>query len=157
MSVRRLHLDEDPVVFTGLRIGASCAQGLAVATGISIIPVSSLQALAQQAYRRFQSTQVIAALDARMGECYWAEFKEHDGIMMPISEEQVTAPNLVAVTTLACEGIGNIWSLYPEISVKKAHTALPHAEDVAWLAGKIGVPVPPELALPIYVRNNVTN
>src|SRR5437762_3413401 len=59
-----------PGSFTGVRIAASVVQGLAFGVNKPIIPVSSLQALAQQAYNKSKSPNIIAMLDARMHEIY---------------------------------------------------------------------------------------
>lgn len=83
--------DRGPGSFTGLRIAAGAAQGLALGAGVPVIAVSSLAALAQNA----QAPKVLAALDARMGEVYWGAFR-HDGKTMRLQgEECVTAPGQV--------------------------------------------------------------
>jgi tRNA threonylcarbamoyladenosine biosynthesis protein TsaB len=57
-----------PGSFTGLRIACGVAQGLAFATNLPIVGVSTLEAIAQQTGEQ----KIIAALDARMGEIYHA-------------------------------------------------------------------------------------
>lgn len=60
-----------PGSFTGIRIGFSLAQGLAVGAGLGLMPVSTLHALALAGYEQAPSpTCVLAVLDARMGEVY---------------------------------------------------------------------------------------
>ena len=61
-----------PGSFTGLRIACGVAQGLAFGTGLPVIAVSTLQALAQQS----GAEKVIACLDARMGEIYHAAYEK---------------------------------------------------------------------------------
>ena len=59
-----------PGAFTGVRIAAATAQGLAIGLDVPILGISSLAALAQQACDDLNQSNVIAALDARMGEVY---------------------------------------------------------------------------------------
>ncbi|MDJ0880153.1 MAG: tRNA (adenosine(37)-N6)-threonylcarbamoyltransferase complex dimerization subunit type 1 TsaB [Gammaproteobacteria bacterium] len=63
-----------PGAFTGVRIAASTAQGLAIGLKVPLLGVSSLAALAQQAYDELSVTEIVAALDARMGEAYLGHY-----------------------------------------------------------------------------------
>ncbi len=60
-----------PGSFTGLRIGASVIQALAVAGKKPVVTVSSLQTLAQRAYEEKKYDLVLACIDARKSEIYW--------------------------------------------------------------------------------------
>ena len=64
-----------PGSFTGLRIAASIAQGLAFAVDAKLVPISSLQALAQSAHAETGASQVLAASDARMQQVYLGAYK----------------------------------------------------------------------------------
>ena len=64
-------VNQGPGAFTGLRVGASVAQGLAAAFDIPLIGVPSLDALA---YSAPPCPCVLAAMDARMGEVFYAFF-----------------------------------------------------------------------------------
>lgn len=64
-----------PGSFTGLRIAAGATQGLAFGIGCPVLPVSTLEACAQAARERDPAVEhVVAALDARMDEVYWASY-----------------------------------------------------------------------------------
>ena len=69
-----------PGSFTGLRIAAAAAQGLGMATGLPLLPVSSLAATAQGMWRIHGSSQTLVCVDARMGEVYWAAFGVGGGL-----------------------------------------------------------------------------
>ena len=63
-----------PGPFTGVRLGAAIAQGLALGTGLALLPISDLAALAWNALRRHGWPRVLACLDARQGEVYWGAY-----------------------------------------------------------------------------------
>ncbi|HEU4618618.1 MAG TPA: tRNA (adenosine(37)-N6)-threonylcarbamoyltransferase complex dimerization subunit type 1 TsaB [Gammaproteobacteria bacterium] len=64
-----------PGSFTGLRIAAATAQGLALGADLPVAPVSSLQALAERAAREHGASCVLTCVDARMGEVYSALYE----------------------------------------------------------------------------------
>lgn len=61
---------QGPGAFTGLRIGAAVAQGLAAPFGTPLIGIPCLDAVASQ----ISAPCVLAAADARMGEVFYAWF-----------------------------------------------------------------------------------
>ena len=84
-----------PGSFTGLRIGLSTVKGLAMATGIPLIGVSTLDGLAGQ----FSHTDkaVCPVLDARKKEVYTALYRANDeGLMERQSDYLVTSPEKLA-------------------------------------------------------------
>lgn len=69
-----------PGSYTGLRIGVSAAKGLAVALGIELVGVPTLEALAASAVPAAREGDVIcAALNARRDEVYAAAFRVGSG------------------------------------------------------------------------------
>jgi tRNA threonylcarbamoyladenosine biosynthesis protein TsaB len=88
-----------PGSFTGLRIGFSTAQGLAFGADIPVIPVSTLQVMAQT-YKRKHSTDtdcryiVMPVLDARMGEFNCGAYKlDSSGQFEAVIEDQLLSKN----------------------------------------------------------------
>ena len=154
-----------PGAFTGLRIAAGIAQGIALAGDIPVIPVSTLEALGMQVLNDLEEGQsVIAALDARMNEIYWGEFVRHQGALKLTGQEQVTSSEILMShvnTQQTMLAIGNGWEVYltdiPK-NITLIKEAFPSAEHIAELALPLltsGKSVPPEQAQPLYIRNNV--
>src|SRR2546422_5185410 len=77
-----------PGSFTGLRIACGIAQGLAFARGIPVLGISTLEALAEES----GAARVIACLDARMREVYYAALEKHDGAWKEVIPVQCVAP-----------------------------------------------------------------
>ena len=80
-----------PGTFTGLRIGLSTVKGLAAATGAPVVGVSSLAALAFPL--ALHECPVVAMIDARRGEVYYAESR---GSVQSAPRVSVAAPQTAA-------------------------------------------------------------
>jgi tRNA threonylcarbamoyladenosine biosynthesis protein TsaB len=91
-----------PGSFTGLRVSAAIAQGLGAASGVPLLPVSSLLCLAERAWREWGSQRCLVCVDAHMGEVYWAESGCHGGVVALVGPEHLSAPAEV----VALEGTG---------------------------------------------------
>ncbi len=173
-----------PGAFTGVRIAAAVAQGLAFGADLPVVPVSSLQTLAQAAYRQHGARAVLAAFDARMQEIYAGAYAlDADGLMQAITPDIAGAPATLpaalvdawaaylhahlaesADAVAAAVAAGSGWATYGDslaqtFAVQQIYADLaPDAEDVATLAlaaVQAGKAVAPELALPIYLRDDV--
>ena len=156
-----------PGSFTGVRIAASVAQGLAVAQDLPIVAISSLTALAQGCYRRLGKIQVLAGLDARMSEVYWLACEMREGVMQAIDNEVVARiENLEPIQGDQWWGVGSAWDefeseLHAQFAdqvqgVEKGQTI--DALDVAALAAVAyakGEIVSIDQAVPIYLRDDV--
>ncbi len=145
-----------PGSFSGVRINAAVTQALAWSNDIPVIPVSTLQALAQNAYREVGLTAVTAVLDARMSEVYIASFKlDENNIMQAVDEEQLLSYEK-AQNAVKYQLIGSGAGLVNEEQIQyKGLSAT--AEDIATIArelAKHGKWLDAELALPVYLRDN---
>jgi tRNA threonylcarbamoyladenosine biosynthesis protein TsaB len=85
-----------PGSFTGLRVSAAIAQGLAAASGVPVLPVSSLLCLAERARREWGYERCLVCVDAHMGEVYWAESAWSRGEVGIVGPERLGAPAEVA-------------------------------------------------------------
>ncbi|WP_076998974.1 tRNA (adenosine(37)-N6)-threonylcarbamoyltransferase complex dimerization subunit type 1 TsaB [Variovorax sp. KK3] len=146
-----------PGSFTGLRTACSVAQGLGFGAGVSLLPIDTLHAVAEDARHRFGALQVVALLDARMDELYAARY-DFERPEAP-AEPQLMAPEQLQVPpgwALA----GNVFAAYGERLPPSAarHDALPTAEAMLRLAPDLlaaGRAVAPAQAWPLYVRDKV--
>lgn len=67
-----------PGSFTGIRIATSLVQGLSLAHDIPVLGISSLQGQAWQAYKTHGWQNVIAIMNAHMGEIFLAAYQIKD-------------------------------------------------------------------------------
>lgn len=117
-----------PGAFTGVRLGVAVVQGLAYASNLPVAPVASLDAIAANAidHRLLRAMdggerQLTIAIDARMGEVYWANYtvrKEgqvgHAHIALPqrIGDIQLSKPEDVQMGMSECV-FGSAVTQYP--------------------------------------------
>ncbi len=154
-----------PGGFTGLRIAAGVAQGLALGTRLPVIPVSNLAVLATAVFRDTSAQRALICQDARMGEVYWATFERgEDGLPVALGPERVGPPEDVVVEGAGWLGAGSGWPQFPRLRVGfqgviDSVDRWPNAADVAAIAAKelrAGRALAPEHAAPTYVRDSVT-
>src|SRR5690242_7890325 len=85
-----------PGAFTGVRIACAVAQGLAFGAGLPVFGVSTLDALAQSAFRTHGWPRVVACLDARMHEVYVAASVREGNGLRTVGAPRVQKPADVA-------------------------------------------------------------
>lgn len=158
-----------PGSFTGVRIGIGIAQGLALGAALPMIGISTLATMAQGAFRKTGATRVLAAIDARMGEVYWAQYeRDEQGVWHGEESEAVLKPEAVRQRMQQLNGawatVGTGWAAWPDLAQDAALTLtdgevlLPAAEDMLPLARQLlaqGKTVAAEAAEPVYLRNEV--
>lgn len=156
-----------PGAFTGVRLAVALVQGIALALDKPVVPISSLAALAMQAVD-LKTERILAAIDARMGEIYCAEFRlSAEKLVDALSEEIVIAPeNYQSVLDLPLVGVGtgfgaNNEALQNNLKLQLIACradALPHASDIIKLAVRdylLGKMIAPDNLEPAYLRNKV--
>ncbi|MFC6839332.1 tRNA (adenosine(37)-N6)-threonylcarbamoyltransferase complex dimerization subunit type 1 TsaB [Xanthomonas theicola] len=155
-----------PGAFTGVRLAIALAQGIALALDLPVLPVSTLHALALRAPA--DAPQVLAAIDARMGEIYAATFVRDAAGVHALGAERVLAPDafVLPAPDAHWHGVGSGLAaidgalqrrLGAQLRTADAQ-ALPHAADVlvlALAAHARGEAIAPERAEPAYLRDNV--
>lgn len=166
-QLNALAFGRGPGSFTGVRIAASVIQGLAFAAELPVVPVSTLQAIAQGARREFGAQAILAAIDARMNEVYWAEYTANSaGVMQLVAAEQVNRPEDIKLSANNhFLGVGSGWISYKDglyhalgNNIINSYEYYPHAQDIAYLAMKADPAeqyVTAEHAIPVYIRDNV--
>lgn len=157
-----------PGSFTGVRIACGVVQGLAYGLDLPVVPLSTLQLLAQGAARAHGAQRVLAAIDARMGELYWGGFELREGLMQPVLPETLGAADALPLPEGdGWLGVGTGWDAGGEILAQRLSgrltavrpQALPRALDCLPLAQRelaAGRAVDAMAALPVYLRDRVT-
>lgn len=158
-----------PGSFTGLRVACGVTQGLALALEVPVHGVVTLAALAEDLWRDTGARQVIACIDARMGEVYHAAYRRDDSGWTEVCSPGVCRPEAVPLPAgyaagtwagcgtgfaahgaLLAERLPGLASVDP-VRVPRAAAELALARPV-FAAGR-GAPA--EAAQPIYIRDNV--
>ena len=151
-----------PGSFTGVRTACGVAQGLAFGADLPVVPVVTLQAMAQACRNTCGTNDVLVLLDARMDEVYWAQYRYLDGWQV-IIEPALSAPGDVASlgTVIACgNGLTAYASAFEALPVAQGacNGIMPHAVQIAQLAQTeliAGRMLNARDAQPIYLRNKV--
>ena len=171
-QVDALAFGRGPGSFTGVRVGAGIAQGLAFGADLPVIAISNLTAMAQAAFELYQAENVAAAIDARMNEVYFSQVKREKvrselGEFFqwnPVIEEQVCQPEKVLeqFSDLSAYRVGTGWTAYPQFKengLEGSDIILPSAQYMLELAltdyaqNKVISALEIE---PVYLRNEVT-
>ena len=144
-----------PGSFTGLRIACALAQGIALARGIPVIGISTLEALAEEC----GAPRVVACLDARMREVYYAALERTPAGWRETVAAQCAAPAALRPPGDDWIGAGNGFAAYGNMGL---NTVLPDVHPTALAVARLAAPrlaagqgVDAALAAPAYVRDKV--
>ncbi|WGE53623.1 tRNA (adenosine(37)-N6)-threonylcarbamoyltransferase complex dimerization subunit type 1 TsaB [Actinobacillus equuli] len=166
-QVDALAFGRGPGSFTGVRVGVGIAQGLAMGANLPVIPISNLLAMAQAAYEKMGATSVVALIDARMNEVYFAQYERVGQCWQAIVAEQVCPPER-AINQIQPKDntvvVGTGWAAYSQfsdaqLSLLVSDITLPSAKSMLTLAEVELAQGNTQSALqiePVYLRNEVT-
>ena len=163
-------LGNGPGSFVGMRIAASVAQGLAFGSGLKIVPVSSLAAVAAQVLAMLDAAEVVVAQDAHMHEVYLGVYgRGTDGLPEPIVEESLHGQTAIKVLSnkpgVARVAAGFGWQRYPDLLatnrdkfadvIDVLHPRARHLLSLGSAALADGKAVEPQNVTPAYLRQKV--
>ena len=145
-----------PGSFTGLRVACGLAQGLAFGRALPVIGISTLEAIAEAS----GAPRVVACIDARMSEVYYAALERRGGRWVETVPVQCVAPQAAPRPPgQDWVGCGNGFAVYGDMRLKRILAEIhPGAVAVAQLAAPrlaAGEGVDAAAAAPIYVRDKV--
>ena len=150
---------QGPGSFTGVRMCIGVVQGLSLSMEIPTMGFTTLELVGFGASQILKSNKIAIALDARMGEVYWATFV--DGL---VGNMKICCPEEADHLDPSFVGVGSGWRAYSEklklasnitdidLTIKPESSAL---IELSLRAMNTGLKGTLELPKPIYLRNNV--
>jgi tRNA threonylcarbamoyladenosine biosynthesis protein TsaB len=163
-------LGNGPGSFIGMRIAASVAQGLAFGSGLNIIPVSSLAAVAAQVFDEHDATEVVVTQDAHMHEVYLGVYRRgSSGAPAGVISERLQAVGPICELETEPEGTrlaaGFGWQRYPQLLAENQdrfaavvdvpHPRARHLLQLGAVGMSRGLSVTPQDVVPAYLRQKV--
>ncbi|MEQ1581357.1 MAG: tRNA (adenosine(37)-N6)-threonylcarbamoyltransferase complex dimerization subunit type 1 TsaB [Steroidobacteraceae bacterium] len=152
-----------PGAFTGVRIAVGAIQGISLGSGLPVVGVSTLAAVAQQFVVAGEA--VLVCMDARMNEVYWGVYsRDASGVLSLVGKESVGLPGSVSLGDQhVVMGVGTGFRAYPALKeqfqgLRFDDTALPNAQAIASLGESAlcrGEGLPASGAQPVYLRDQV--
>jgi tRNA threonylcarbamoyladenosine biosynthesis protein TsaB len=148
-----------PGAFTGLRIACGLAQGLAFGGGLPVIGISTLEALAQES----GAARVVACIDARMREVYYAALEKRAGRWHEVIAAQCVPPQSAPKPPGdGWIGVGTGFEAYGEALRGKVEVIRPGIHPTAVAVAQLAAPrlaagegVDASEAAPVYLRDKV--
>lgn len=165
-EVGAVAVDVGPGLFSGLRVGVAAAKALAQALRVPVVGVTSLDLLAFPV--RHSSRLIVAAIDARRGELFYAFYRQVPGGAQRLTPYHLGSPEELVSELVAggeeCLFVGDGARRYPDLLTETAHsesggaaTANPSAAALVELAHPLAVReefVQPWQLEPLYLRRS---
>jgi tRNA threonylcarbamoyladenosine biosynthesis protein TsaB len=148
-----------PGSFTGLRIACGLAQGLALPRGLPVIGIPTLEALAEEC----GAGRVVACLDARMHEVYYAALEKDGARWREIVPTQCVAPDHAPPPPGdGWTGCGSGFAAFPAFLHNKIMSVKPEIHPTAVAIARLAAPrlaagegIDAAAAAPLYIRDKV--
>ena len=171
-GINTLAFGQGPGSFTGLRVAASAAQGLAYTLGVPAVGISTLACIAQGGLRRGvlnAADTAMVVLDARINEIYAGLYRFENGLAVPCTADCVIAPSELSAEYLAGQqtvvALGTGINCLEECPAR-VQAAITRTLDAQWPDSVDLVPLArqaiargellaPEQVQPVYLRNEV--
>ena len=158
-SLEAVAFGAGPGSFTGLRIACGLAQGLAFARGLPVLGISAFEALAEEA----GAPRVVACVDARMREVYYAALERQAGRWREVVAGQCVAPQAATPPPgTGWIGCGSGFSAFPDFLKGRIALSRPEVHPTAFAVAKLAAPrlaagegVDAAAATPLYLRDKV--
>jgi tRNA threonylcarbamoyladenosine biosynthesis protein TsaB len=159
-----LAISTGPGSFTGLRVGVSAWKGLAMGTGLPLVPVATLDAMTN--LRGFRNALVCPLLDAKMGEVFGAVYQFDESQRTRLTDARACpVEELVSALDGTVLFLGDGAVLYRDSITERVADAVflppscgvPRASAVAQEALAMleaGLPYPAEAVAPVYLRSS---
>lgn len=132
----RIAVTTGPGSFTGVRIGLAAAKGIALASGLPLIGVSSLEVIAWEAAKKRRGMPILALLDARRNQLYGQYFYPDLTPAKPAAllyKQDIAAYAGTDSFLLTGNGVALVQELLPH-ATPLPEVTIPHAAMVASLA-----------------------
>ena len=158
-EVDLISYSKGPGSFTGVRMCIGVVQGLSLSMQIPTMGFTTLELIGFKASQLTKSKKIAVALDARMGEVYWATYV--DGL---IDNMKICNPQEVDDLGTSFLGVGSGWKTYSEVLKKTSNISKidlsiqPESSALIELSLQgmnEGFEGTLDLPQPIYLRNNV--
>ena len=146
-----------PGSFVGVRMAVSVAQGLAFGADLPLLGVSSLQVWAQTLKVKCTSlSEVLLALDARLGQITLGHYQLKDGIMQPKIVDQVLALEALVIPERVEYVLGDAFNTLLPVPARALYLqdCFPHAAAMFDLVNPLDFASAPspDHVLPVYLQ-----
>ncbi|MGJ8689430.1 MAG: tRNA (adenosine(37)-N6)-threonylcarbamoyltransferase complex dimerization subunit type 1 TsaB [Gammaproteobacteria bacterium] len=157
-----------PGSFTGLRIGAGVAQGLAFGANLPVLALSTLAVMAFKARQQVALEHFLVSMQARENEVYFGAYQFVAGDMCLLAKERVCSPQSCEIPEVmsknSCCAVGDGWRESINFIASSDFVtqtlddcvadaiSLSELAQIRFAAGEAGDPA---LGLPVYLKEQM--